>query len=642
MRTKIVCVATTLGLSFTALAGNGIGQEEQEEQWVFENGMNNPAANVPNYACYRIPAIVKLNNGELLAFAEGREHSCSDHDENIDIVMRKRDQSGQWGPVKIVADHGGKVTRNPAPVVDESGNVHLVYNVNYDSQNPDSEDAVSESSINQNNNRYRASVYYIRSSDNGESWAAFASQPANLDATVHPYAANSSYENGLWAWYAMTPGHALRLDNGKLFFPANHAEYKHGLPDGEYRYYSHAITLDPTTDTFSLNDIVGPDTNEVMAEQLDNGWIYMNMRNNHRSIGAYRAVTYSKDYGENWMGTEYDHIPEEGSSNYWRNIGYDPTLITPRVQSSVLRFSSDKGETGVSRLLFSNPADTSSRVKGTIRVSYDEGKTWSHSYRYNSSESQYSDLVKTNGNTVGILYEEGNSGHNGIYYIEANLEKITGSKDAYVPTVVREHYADGRSPNDGLIADEDQTGLDPQTGDLTVSVTFTLAESANTQDTQFLARKGNPLSQDAGWGLFIEDGKLKFRAADAVNRYGVQATLSENLKETKHTITAKFDRSPSNGNEQMSLYLDGVKLTATPLYDSLTSSVDIQSSSPLIIAGSDHHNILNGLVYSYQVYEHGLDSQTIEKYSLSNLKDYNFSDFFDNPENNNFEDFFSE
>ncbi|NEX75857.1 sialidase family protein [Aeromonas rivipollensis] len=99
-----------------------------------------------------------------------------------------------------------------------------------------------------------------------------------------------------------------------------------------------------------------------MAEQLDNGWLYMNMRNNHRSIGAFRAVTYSKDGGENWMGTEYDHIPKTGSSNFWRDIGYDSTLISPKVQSSILRYSSDKDETGVSRLLFSKEGANKSLI----------------------------------------------------------------------------------------------------------------------------------------------------------------------------------------------------------------------------------------------------------------------------------------
>ncbi len=575
-----------------------------------------------------------------MAFAEGREFSCSDHDANTEIVMRKRDLTGTWGPISIVADHGGKVTRNPAPVVDDEGKVHLVYNVNYDSQNPDSDEAISEGKINQDNNRYRASVYYIRSADNGQTWTDYASEPANIDSIVHPNAANESFDKGLWTWYAITPGHALKLENGKLLFPANHTESKHGFTTGSYRMYSHSFTLDPATDTFVLNATVGPDTNENMAEQLDNGWVYMNMRNYHRSIGAVRAVSYSKDGGESWMGSEYDYIPQPGSTNYWRNIGYDPALISPRVQSSVIRYSSDKGETGVSRLLFSNPAHTSERKFGTLRVSYDEGRTWTHAYRYNSSISEYSDLVVNDDFSVGILYEEGATSRDGIYYIEANLEKVTGSKDAYIPTIVNQHYSDGLSPINSSIGAPHQPELDPQAGDLTITVNFSLSSTASTQTTQFLARKGNKVSEDEGWGLFIESGKIKFRANETGNRYGVQAALPSSLGVEKHTITAKFDRSPDTGSETMSVYLDGVKLASTLLYDVLQLNTAIATDSPLSVAGSDGTHPLDGLVFGYQVYGYGLDSVTIDNYSKSHLKDYDFSAFFDNPENNNFEDFF--
>lgn len=633
----------TLGcISFGALASNGIGNPEQRGVWIFKNGMSNSEVDVPNYACYRIPAIVKLNNGELLAFSEARQNSCSDHDKNIDIVMRKRDLSGNWGPVTIVADHGGKVTRNPAPVVDDQGRIHLVYNVNYDANNPDSEAAISESLINQDNNRYRASVYYIRSSDNGESWTDYSATPRNIDATVHPYSDKKTYQDGLWSWYAMTPGHALKLKNGNLFFPANHAEYKHGLPDGISRYYSHAITLDPKNDLFLLNATVGPDTNEVMAEQLDNGWLYMNMRNNHRSIGAFRAVTYSKDGGENWMGTEYDHIPKTGSSNFWRDIGYDSTLISPRVQSSILRYSSDKDETGVSRLLFSNPADTSVRKNGTLRISYDEGKSWIHGFQYESEASQYSDLVVNRNNSIGILYEKGSIAHDGIYYLETNLEMITGSKDAYIPTVVSQNYSDGRIPSVNLISEPHQSTLDPQGDDITVAITFELSADVDTKKTQFLARKGNALSRDAGWGLFIENGNIIFRTADDNKRYGVKATLPSPLGVGKHTVTVYIKSSVDDHERTMRMFFDGEQMTTTPIYEALPLGSVIATNNPLVIAGSDNHHPLNGKIFGYQVYDISLRDETIRNYAISYLKGYDFSSFFNNPENNNFELFFKD
>lgn len=635
----LLCCVIAATFSGYLYADNGISNPERKETWVFQNGMVTNSADVPDYACYRIPAIVKLTSGELLAFAEGRQFGCGDHDANIDIVMRKRDTNGVWGDVSIVASHGSKVTRNPAPVVDENGTVHMLYNVNYDSQsNEDS--VVSEGEINQNNNRYRASVYYVSSQDGGDTWAV----AQNIDNQVHPNRAHSSYAEGLWTWYAMTPGHAIKLENNRLYFPANHSESAHALGENNYRSYSHGVIYDPANGSFSLTASVGADTNEVTAAELDNGWLYMNMRNNHRSIGAYRAVSFSDDEGNNWMGTTFGHEPI--TNNYWANVGYDSALITPRVQGSVLRYTSEKDETGVSRLLFSNPASTSSRTDGTIRVSYDEGKTWSYSYRYFDHLSMYSDLVVTDDDDIGILFErssgEGDTSYSayrtdeGIYYIETNLEQITNSEDAYIATASSALYQGGIDPSTGSVSIDHAVYLDPQASDMTVSVIFELDQDANTNATQFIARKGNLRSSNSGWGVFIEGGNIKFRANENGNRYGVQASIGNQLddREAKHTLSVVFDRSAANG---MRISLDGVELTTTGLYDNLGQNISISTTENMILGGSDGNYPLDGKLHGYRVYGNALTEETLEVYAESATKDYDYSAFF----TNNFDNFFN-
>lgn len=643
---KLTTLIIPLTFSHTlASADTGIGPARQNESWIFRNNTSNPGSD-PYYRCYRIPAIVKLPNNELLAFAEGRQYSCSDHDKNIDIIMRRRDANGHWGPITKVADHGGKITRNPSPVVDKNGTIHLLYNVSYNYNDPSDESNVSEKSIVADNKGptsegkkdYRSAVFYIRSSDGGHTWDDASSLPINIDSDVHPDAGDRNYDNGLWSWYAVTPGHAIELKSGKLFFAANHHESRHALSSGPiYRSYAHGIIFDPQTQSFSLANTVGADTSESTAAQLDNGWIYMNMRNNHRSIGKVRAISLSKNEGREWMGPRYDHRPTT-SINYWRNIGYDNKLISPRVQGSVLRYSSDKQKTAVSRLLFSNPANTSQRNSGTIRVSYDEGITWPFSYRYDSGlfgVVAYSDLVTTGDNNVGILYETSEFGlYNesnskaGIYYIEANLEKITAGRDAYIKTTLKRKFKRGLSnPNKAKITSKSK--YDPNTGELTIFATFTLSPQSNLNHTQMIARKGNLYSADQGWALFIENGKIVFRANSANGkntRVGVLGSIGRLLDErdVKHTIAVRFKRQPA----AMDIFIDGKKVHTSLAYESLKDHDDIFSYEPIILAGLDQNNPLQGTLYAFSLYPYALKEETIAVYTESGRKNYNFSRHF--------------
>ena len=135
----------------------------------------------------------------------------------------------------------------------------------------------------------------------------------------------------------------------------------------------------------------------------------MNMRNYKKSNPKQRAISFSGDGGQ-----------------HWSKMTYDPALIEPVCQASFLRYTWPK-EHGRSRLLFANPASTSGRHKMTVRLSYDEGKTWPVSRMIYKDSSAYSCLTVLSDMNIGILYERDN--YKSIYFASFSLDWLTNGKD---------------------------------------------------------------------------------------------------------------------------------------------------------------------------------------------------------------------
>src|ERR1700683_4864134 len=91
-------------------------------------------AGADGYKSYRIPAIIRLPNGELLAFCEGRVNGSNDFG-NVDIVMKRSSDKGRtWSPLQKIVDNGDLQAGNSAPLVEltgpayPKGRVFLFYN----------------------------------------------------------------------------------------------------------------------------------------------------------------------------------------------------------------------------------------------------------------------------------------------------------------------------------------------------------------------------------------------------------------------------------------------------------------------------------------------------------------------------------
>lgn len=340
------------------------------------------------YKNYRIPAIISLLNGDLLAFCEGRVNGAGDFG-HVNIVMKRSTDKGKtWGSLQVVAENGDMQAGNAAPVVDltdpayPKGKIFLFYNTGNN----------QEGEVRKGNGLRE--VWYKTSFDNGRTW----SDAVNITTQVHrpkQPQINAAYNfSEDWRSYANTPGHAMQFQNGKfkgrIFVAANHSA---SAPQNHFTdYAAHGFYTDDHGKTFHLGATVNiPGSNESMATELSGDKLMMNSRNQKGDVRA-RIVSISSDGGATW-DTSY----------------FDQTLIDPVNQGSILTIGKQHGKNIVA---FCNAADTKRRDNLTLRISYDDGKTWSKSFLIDKSEdgskgdfTAYSDLVKLGKKKIGVVYE---------------------------------------------------------------------------------------------------------------------------------------------------------------------------------------------------------------------------------------------
>jgi sialidase-1 len=336
------------------------------DAWPHDRQLDSPipvpvfVAGTEGYACYRIPAIVRLGNGDLLAFAEGRKDGCSDTGD-IDLLMKRSSDGGQsWSGLKVIWDDGKNTCGNPAPVVDAAtGDIALLTTWNLGS---DREPQI----IDQQSTDTRR-VFLLRSTDQGHSWT----RPKEITRKV---------KKRHWTWYATGPGSGIQLKQGphtgRMVVGCDHIEA------GTKKYYSHSIYSDNGGRNWKLGGSSPQDqVNECEAAELPGGRLIMNMRNYDRHQKT-RQIMYSNNGGLTW--TDQQHHPD---------------LIEPICQASLLSHGN--------LLLFSNPASRDKRERITLKLSHDLGTTWTEVRVLHQGPAAYSDLVGMSGEEIGCLYEAG-------------------------------------------------------------------------------------------------------------------------------------------------------------------------------------------------------------------------------------------
>ena len=332
------------------------------------------------YACFRIPALVVTTKGVVLAFAEARRTNCRD-DDDIDLVMKRSTDHGKtWSAMQVLFDDGAVSVNQPAPVVDrKSGEVVLVFCKN------------------------NQKVFMTRSKDEGRSWAS-------------PKEITSDVVDPVWKYIGAGPGHGIQLGSGRLLIPSwgdvspGQATWRPAVW-GKIQF-SYAMYSDDHGATWKRSAPMEMDaSDECMAVETNPNRIYMNMRSRQKK--NQRAYSWSSDGGITWSKVEWDK-----------------TLPEPSCQGSLIRFTR-KENSDKDRILLAHPSNPNARSHLTIRISYDEAKTWAKSRMIREGPSMYSDLAITPEMQILCLYEVGKyaSGDLKLMLARFNLEWLTQGTD---------------------------------------------------------------------------------------------------------------------------------------------------------------------------------------------------------------------
>jgi sialidase-1 len=367
-------------------------------------------ANQDGYKLYRIPGIVVTKTGTILAYAEARRHSGSDWD-TIDLVMRRSTDGGRtFSPQRVIA-HTPDVPRNPVALERKQGKPD---DVTYD--NPVAI-ADKNGSVHFLFCREYMRVFYTRSDDDGQTF----STPVDITAVFDGYRPQF-----VWRVVATGPGHGIQLAKGRLILPVWLALGTVG--NGHGPSVASTIYSDDDGKTWKHGDIAVPNTpktpspNETEAVQLASGSVMLNVR--VVSDKNRRVIVTGKDGAHRWSAPRFQN-----------------DLPDPICFAGIVRFSTKK-TSGKNRILFSNP-DNLTRTDGkqtiskdrrnlTVRMSYDEGKSWPVKKTVEPGSSGYSDLAVLPDGSILCLYEAGGAfPHEKLVLAKFNLAWLSDGKDSF-------------------------------------------------------------------------------------------------------------------------------------------------------------------------------------------------------------------
>ena len=313
-------------------------------------------------ANWRIPAIICLDDGTILAINDKRKYNENDLPEDIDIVCRRSTDNGvSWSkPQTIVEGSGYKHGYgDPAVVQCQNGDVLCLF--------------VGGNGLWASTEADPQRSYVCRSTDNGMTW----SEPEDITSLLWgSHAQNTSCHNYKSSFFAS--GNGLRLKRGpnagRIMFAAAMCRKNANILD------NFVVYSDDNGHTWQVSDMALSAGDEAKLMELTDGSVLISVRQS----GA-RGHNLSIDGGQTW-----------GQQGYWNE------MTTNACNGDMLRLDD-------STILHSIP-NSMQREDVSIFTSNDEGLSWHNHVLVTPGPSAYSSMTLLKDGTIGLYVERNASG----------------------------------------------------------------------------------------------------------------------------------------------------------------------------------------------------------------------------------------
>lgn len=336
------------------------------------------------FAMYRVPGLIVTEAGTVLAYCEGR--GTINKPETRSLLLFRSEDGGQTFSErqKLVDSSGNAMVHNPLMIAGRGHEVHFLWNESY------------------------SRCFYKKSSDDGQTWG----ETTDLTPLIEEY--RSSYP---WTVYALAPGHGIQMRKGTLVVSL---WLSCGINAHQPACFSSIYSEDGgvTWNRSSLvrtNDQVTDPTEGAIAEKKD-GTLLATVRHS-------AALTRKRAF-------------IDGGPYHWGKAFLKEQLPDPICAGSIFRLDEET-------LLFCNCANEDlpalkairqegSRIKWsddarknlTIRISGDDGCTWSNGYLVEACAG-YSDLsASPDHKWVYCFYESGWIDGNCIFNQSLSFSRI--------------------------------------------------------------------------------------------------------------------------------------------------------------------------------------------------------------------------